>query len=279
MYELFMTALAIPTCRSCSILGTIHMIVSLLILLALPLSCRSETGTSTQSIYRELESLSPPQECDRSVKTNFALETTTDSYQLIVNIPEKVSRKNLKINIDYNSGEIEVFGWWTQRKIRGENPRKMCVYHRWLIDDTTLMSEEAFISADLVSIYDMVMSLKEQQLILSIPTSACTTSESMASPPPPSPVYNDDDHENDETDSHVSIVIAYGTSFWKKLRGLSRLKDHSRHYVNSPAFNNSFEEVTSHRQQGTMSYLKSRHDALEHFLTHSIGAIDDGSYW
>lgn len=148
-----------------------------LMVLTLPRFCLAEDATTT--IYRksESQSQSPYSDCHTNIWPSYFFENTADAYRLVVNIPEKVSRKNLKIDIDYdNDGKIEFFGWWTEGgKIRGDAPRKTCVYHKWLVDPEFL-SEEAIISADRVSVFDMVMSIRDRQLILSLPVSAWTNS-------------------------------------------------------------------------------------------------------
>mmetsp|Transcript_20266 Transcript_20266/g.47502 ORF Transcript_20266/g.47502 Transcript_20266/m.47502 type:complete len:286 (+) Transcript_20266:134-991(+) len=257
---------------------------TLILLLTLPGLCRSENAfTRSKIVYRESESQSqsqsqsPPSGCHRSIRPSYFLENTFDAHRLVVNIPENLPRKNTKIDVDYENGEIELFGWWMQRKIRGEVPTKLCVHHRWAVDPEFL-SEEAMLSEDLVSIFDMVMSLQDRQLVLSLPVSACADLASPVAPPPPSPILSNNGNEKfyddaSSTENHLSIVIAYGTTFWKKLRGLSRLKNLSRHYANLP-----WDGDIGAGPQSSMEYLRSRHDALEHFLTQSMGGIGDEFY-
>eukprot|EP00536_Pseudo-nitzschia_multiseries_P018183 jgi/Psemu1/315563/fgenesh1_kg.2227_\ len=121
----------------------------------------------------------------------------------------------------------------------------------------------------------MVMSLQDRQLILSLPVSACADPAAPVSPPPPSPILPKTGYGNDDDrfENQFSIVIAYGTTLWKKLRGLSRLKDLSRHYSNLPWEANIGVEPLS-----SLEYLRSRHDALDRFLTQSVGSIDEEFY-
>ena len=257
------------------------MLTYTLILLVLPEYCLSKNATPS-NIYRESESKYPPSECYRSIRPTHFLEDTADAYRLVVNIPQRVSRRNLKIDIDHNEGQIVFFGWWMERKVRGEAPKKLCVYKRWLVDPD-LLSEEAILSNDLVSVYEISMSIQDQQLILSLPIDAERNLSTSTSPPPPSPILNEDNKE-EEIVNHASIVIAYGTTLWKKIRGLARLNDSLNYSNNSTNSTLSLSSSSSWDIDDiglppTLVYLKSRQDALEHFLKFSLAAIDKESYW
>ena len=168
-------------------INKVHLIMVaytyVLMFLTLPRFCLSEIATTTVS--RESESQSQSQsslsDCHEIIQTTFFYDDTADEHRLVVNIPEKVSRKNLKIDIDYdNDGKIEFFGWWTEGgKIRGEALRKICAYDEWRVGPEFL-SKEAILSADRVSIFDMVMSIQDRQLILSLPVSAWTNSATIS---------------------------------------------------------------------------------------------------
>jgi hypothetical protein len=262
-----------------------HTWIYALMFLVLPICCRSTNSTSSNSIYRESESTYQPSECRKSIRPVYFLENTADAYRLVVTIPEKVSRKDLKIDVDYNEGHIEVFGWWFEGKIRGEAAKKTCVYSRWILD-SDLLSEEAIVSSDLVSVYDIFMSMHGKQLILSVPTAIDQNSFGSPSPPPPTPIENsDNDNEHEAIANHASIVIAYGTNLWKKLRGLVRLKDHARNYSNDEfSTNNSILapsswDVDAGRPPSSLAYAKYRQDALENFLAYAMGKIDKNTNW
>ncbi|VEU40905.1 unnamed protein product [Pseudo-nitzschia multistriata] len=270
-------------------------------LLALSGKCRSEpnatlVSATRRSPYLMVDPKPPPPDCHRTLAPAYFLETTREAHTLVVELPQKVSRKNLGIDVDYQTGSITVLGWWSERKIRGEAPRKMCVHHMWRIDPS-LMTEEAVRSEDSVSVYDLVMSLRDQRLVLSLPVSKCTTENDGLSPPapPPSPIVpsnhteridrNKNNSDDDDNDSQLSIIIAYGTTLWKQLRGLSRLKELSRHYSNLPWDDEAlgFEPesggvgLQSH-PQNSLAYLRSRQVALEHFLTRSMGVVENKWY-
>ena len=251
--------------------------------LVLPICCHSTNSTSSNSIFRESELNYKPSECRRSIRPDNFLENTVDAYRLVVTIPEKVSRKNVKIDVDYDQGYIEVFGWWLEGKIRGEAARKTCVYGRWILDPD-LLSEEAIVSSDLVSVYDIFMSMHGKQLILSVPKAIDPKLSGSPLPPPPTPIENDEGEEL--MANHASIVIAYGTSIWKKLRGLVRLKDHARSYSNDEFSSKnttivapSLWDVDAGRPPSTLAYAKYRQDALEEFLAYAKGKIDENSNW
>ena len=252
--------------------------------LVLPICCHSANVTSSNSIFRESELNYKPSECRRSIRPDYFLENTADAFRLVVTIPEKVSRKNVKIDVDYEEGYIEVFGWWLEGKIRGEAARKTCVYGRWILDPD-LLCEEAIVSSDLVSVYDIFMSMHGKQLILSVPKAIDPNSSISPLPPPPTPIENNED-EDELIANHASIVIAYGTSIWKKLRGLVRLKDHARNYSNDDFSSKnttilapSLWDVDAGRPPSTLAYAKYRQDALEEFLAYAKGKIDKNSNW
>jgi hypothetical protein len=196
-----------------------------------------------------------------------------------VTIPEKVSRKNLKIDVDYNKGHIEVFGWWFESRVRGEPARKMCVYGRWNLDPD-LLSEEAVVSSDLVSVYDIFMSLQDQQLVLSVPKAIDTSILPEASLEP-TPRSSNNNSEDKQTSNHTSIALAYGTTLWKRLRGLVRLKDHARNYyyrsTNSTLTPSTSWDVDLRLPPSSLAYEKYREDALEEFLAYALSAIDKHS--
>ena len=250
-------------------------------LLSLVLMCYHSTDATTvsHSIYRELESKDESSDCRRSIRPAYYFENTADAYQLVVTIPEKVSRKHLKIDVDYNEGHIEVFGWWFEGKIRGEEDQKMCVHGRWALD-SDLLSEEAIISSDLVSIYDVFMSMHDQQLILSVPM--IIDPKPCGPPlPPPSPIADTVGNEN--VNHHASVAIAYGTSLWKRLQGLVRLKDHARKYSNNIVTNSTLGaaaspwEVENSLPPSSFAYEKYRQDALNDFLAYAMSTIDEFS--
>jgi len=162
------------------------------------------------------------------------------------------------------------------------------MYNRWrIVDPDLLLSEEAILSSnDLVSVYDIVMSLQDQQLILSLPIITAETdllSTSMSPPPPPPIIERVNEQEQVIVSNAPMIVIAYGTTLRKKLRGLARLND-SLNYSNSTN-STLLAEASSSRDEDivlpspSLAYLKSRQDALEQFLKFSLGAIDEESYW
>jgi hypothetical protein len=224
----------------------------------------------------------------------YFLENTQDAYRLVVTIPEKVSRKHLKIDVDYDDGHVDVFGWWFEGNVRGEAARKMCVHGQWGLDPE-LLSEEAIVSSDLVSVYDLSMAIQENQLILSVPMAI--EQPCSATPPEPTPIETNDEAESQLANHHASIVIAYGTSLWKKLRGLVRLKDdhaqrnfhHSYLELASTTTNNSTTTKTPPalssllwdlhfgRPPSSLAYEKYRQDALEDFLAYTLGIIDQTS--
>ena len=212
-------------------------------------------------------------------------------YRICLSVGCEYSSKGLpkesqnRHRLQRGTNTVEVLGWWMERKIRGEAPRnKLCIYNRWLVDPD-LLSKEAILSNDLVSVYDIVMSIQDQQLILSLPIAAETDLSTSTSTPPlpsPSPII-EKDNEQEQAVSHASIVITYGTSLWKKLRGLARLND-SLNYSNSTNSTLLAEASSSWDDDivlpsPSLVYLKSRQDALEHFLKFSLAAIDKESYW
>lgn len=279
----------------------LHIIwISTLILLALPTYCRaaSSTVSNNNSIYRELPSQSndAPPGCRRTTKPAYYLENTQDEYKLVVTIPEQVSRKKLKIDVDYNVGHIEVFGWWSEGKLRGEEAQKMCVYAKWGID-SGLLSEEAIVSSDLVSVYDLLMAMHDQQLILTvpmaieqqIPMAVDEESEGLPNPPLASPIQNSSQDDDDAELTHqASLAVAYGTSLWKKFRGLVRVKDHARnnyyYYSNeftanasnsTPAW--SLWDFDAGLPPSSLAYERYRQDALEEFLAYTLTTMDQDS--
>lgn len=275
-------------------------------LLALPVCCSGTTATASnnnnKSIYREsLEhSNYQPPGCRRTIKPAYYMENTDDFYRLVVTIPEKVSRKKLKIDVDYDDGHIEIFGFWPEGGVRGaDESKKMCVYGIWEID-AELMSEEAIVSSDLVSVYDMFMSMQDHQLILSVPVAieqqiptVAEDDETEARPPAPlaSPTYNENEEETSEHDdeeriNHQSpIVVTHGTSLWKKFRGLMRVKDQARmnyyHYSNEFSRNLSkldwspWDLDSGYLPPSSLAYEKYRQEALEKFLAYTLANTMD----
>ena len=265
-----------------------RVMACVIILLIQPICCLSRTNvTSSNGIYRESQSNYRPPDCRKSIRPDYFIENSADAHRLVVTIPEEVSRKRLKIDVNYDDGYIEFFGWWFESKIRGEDARKMCVYSRWDLDPD-LLSDEAIISSDLVSVYDIYMSMRNQQLILSVPIVTDSISSGSPSPPPPSPRAVDDNYSNDDEDiqdeqiaNHVSIVIAYGTTLWKKLSGLVRLKDHTRNFSNHISTNSTIApsrwDIDFGLPPSSIAYEKYRQDALEHFLKHALSTVDANS--
>ena len=172
----------------------------------------------------------------------------------------------------------------------GDDPPKMCVYGVWEIDPE-LLSEEAIVSSDLVSVYDMFMSMRDQQLILTVPMAIQQNIPSVAEdpviPPLASPISNEQQNEvenqrkeNQSIEHHTSIVVDYGTSLWKKFRGLVRVKDHARsnYFYYSNEFTEKIQSSTSvwslwdsdtGLPPSSLAYEKYRQDALEDFLTYT----------
>lgn len=267
--------------------GMLELWISTLLFLTYFRFTYSALNEDNNSIYRESPSrANQPPECRRTTKPAYYLENTEDEYRLVVTIPEQVSRKKLKIDVDYDNGHIEVFGWWFEgKKIRGDDPPKMCVYGVWEIDPE-LLSEEAIVSSDLVSVYDMFMSMRDQQLILTVPMAIQQNIPSVAEdpviPPLASPISNErqDEVENQSIEHHTSIVVDYGTSLWKKFRGLVRVKDHARsnyfYYskefdekIHSSASAWSLWDFDAGLPPSSLAYEKYRQDALEDFLTYT----------
>lgn len=259
----------------------VHIVwISTLLFSVLPTYCRATSSVeSINSIYQELTSQSnnKPPGCRMTTKPAYYLENTEDEYRLVVTIPEQVSRKRLKIDVDYDDGRIEVFGWWSEGKIRGGEPTKMCVHGMWEIDPD-LLSEEAIVSSDLVSVYDMLMSIRDQQLILTVPMAIeqhipMAVEEVLPPPPLASPIQNvPQDEQQRITQLHTSIVVACGTSLWKKFRGLVRVKDHARN-------NFSPWDLDAGLPPSSLAYDKYRQDALEEFLAYTVTTMDQDSTW
>ncbi len=244
------------------------------------------------SIYRASPAKQQqPRGCRRTTAPEYYLENTNDEYRLVVTIPEQVSRKKLKIDVDYEHGHVEVFGWWSEgKKIRGDEPQKMCVYGVWEID-SELLSEEAIVSSDLVSVYDMFMSMQNQQLILTVPRAIQQNIPSVAEdqvfPPLASPISNEtqeeEEQEEDQTiaEHHASIAVDYGTSLWKKFKGLVRVKDHAR--SNYFYYSNEFTEringvwplwdLDAGLPPSSLAYEKYRQEALEEFLAYTTAVV------
>ena len=235
----------------------------LLLLLSLLLQVICSAQTAGNNIYHENLRQSPPRDCHKLHKLLYTFDEADDAYRLIVELPKTVSRKNLNVDIDYDHGNIEIFGWWMEQKVRGERPKKMCAYQEWSVDFEDLEQD--------YSLYDLVMELEGQRVIVSLPKV---------------------DQEEDEGDNPVveyeNSTYTVAKNLWKMVRGLARLNS-SMH--NSTLNNDDYEGfsaiwgstgATSSRDMGNhsaMQYLRSRQDALERFLKFSLGANDEESYW
>ena len=263
--------------------GMLELWISTLLFLTYFRLTYSAINKDDTTIYRENPSRAKqPRGCKRTAKPEYYFENTNDEYRLVVTIPEQVSRKKLKIDVDYEHGHVEVFGWWSEgKKIRGDEPPKLCVYGLWDID-SELLSEEAIVSSDLVSVYDIFMSMRDQQLILTVPRAIQQNIPSVADdqvfPPLASPISNQNQEEEDQSiEHHASIAVDYGTSLWKKVQGLVRVKDHARN--NYFYYSNEFTEringiwplwdLDAGLPPSSLAYEKYRQDALEEFLAYT----------
>ncbi|KAG7368461.1 hypothetical protein IV203_031204 [Nitzschia inconspicua] len=237
------------------------------------------SAPSSQDFFREKNdetSSKLPVDCYKSQRlSTYSTNDTDTAYRLTVDLPRTVSRKNLNVDIDYEQGLIEILGWWMEQKVRGERPKKACVYQEFQMDvagwEQKLEQKQQTASSggDYWPLYDLVMELQGQQLALSLPK----------------PVFDV------ETDSKVSENVATSVvarNLQKMVRGLARLNS-SLHNVTSLSQEENSDTHTelllygsssrSKQNQSAMSYLQSRQDALERFLRFSLGATDEETYW
>lgn len=194
-------------------------------------------------------------------------------------LPKTISRKNLRVDIDYEMGLIEILGWWVEKKIRGERPRKACVVQELSID-LEWVQEQQHSSTDL-SLYDLVMELEGNRLTLSLPKIPLNDSDSS--------------HENEDgylrrsptkTESNHFVDSDNDTRFvarnlWKMVRGLARLNSSFHNTTLFGADSSLPRHRTSiqHGNETTITYFQSRQEALERFLRFSLGATDEESHW
>ena len=252
-----------------------------LLLILLQVSVCSGKTTNHGSIYQEVESSSfslPPPSCHKAQRLPYSVEETNNAYQLIVDLPKSVNRKNLNVDIDYEKGIIEVLGWWMERKIRGDTPRKSCVYQTWYVDLDRLLSTGTSNTTS-YSMYDLVMGIQGQRLIISLPISNAQVEE-------------DDGDDGKITPPSSSVVKNVTGNLWKMVHGLARLNAYfQNNTVTTTTTTTSTVSVENYYHKaddsiGKMgnetiitSYLKSRQDALERFLKFSLGSTDEESYW
>jgi len=242
---------------------TKSLLTSLLLLLVLlQAMCNAQ---SIGNIFHESDKQSPtPEDCHKIQRLAYSLDGENDnsSYHLIVDIPKTLSRKNLNVDIDYEKGRIEVFGWWMEQKVRGERPKKICVYQDWSVDLLVVEEDPA-----LLSLYDLVMELKGQSLVLSLPKSS---------------LHDSGEFVDNEMQEFENLTYTAAKNLWKMVRGLARL---NRSLHNSTLLEESTSTVllidSSELQgnQSSMTYLRSRQDALDRFLKFSLGFTDEESYW
>lgn len=244
----------------------------LTILLLLQVICNAQT---VQDFFRENDDTSkPPADCYKSHKlSTFHLDDTDASYRLTVDLPTSVSRKTLNVDIDYDQGLIEIMGWWMEQKVRGERPKKACVYQEFWVD---LASQQQNATTDW-SLYDLVMELQGQQLALSLPKLAKIADEEGK---------GEENNISDFRKNTTTYVVAH--NLWKMVRGLARLNSslHNAtlmiHDENDGVDMQLFAPSPNDRRQkrsNQSSYLRSKREALERFLRFSLGATDEESYW
>jgi hypothetical protein len=245
------------------------------LLILLQVSVCSGKLTNNDSIYQEVESSSPsslpPPSCHKAQRLPYSVEETKDTCQLIVEIPTLVNRKNLNVDIDYEKGVIEILGWWMEHKIRGDTPRKSCVYQTWYVDMDRLQSS----GTTGHSMYDLVMGIQGQRLVISLPI--------------PHPQVDENDEDDGEVTRPSSSVVKDVTgNLWKMVHGLARLNAYFHNSTMAAAAStvsveNYYNNDDSMNKTGNTtvitSYLQSRQDALERFLKFSLGSTDEESYW
>uniref|UniRef100_A0A7S0UHM9 Uncharacterized protein n=1 Tax=Pseudo-nitzschia delicatissima TaxID=44447 RepID=A0A7S0UHM9_9STRA len=123
--------------------------------------------------------------------------------------------------------------------------------------------------------------IQDHQLILSVPIQEelqIPTAVEDDEPRPPAPLASpihtekdDDERIQRQKQQNTSIAVAYGTSLWKKFKGLVRVKDHAKvnyyHYSNERTF--SMLSVPL-QPPSILAYEKYRQDALEEFLAYAL---------
>lgn len=229
-------------------------------------------ATSGASIYRDTEPQSPPCECFKSVRPSYLVDETEKAYQLIVDIPYQVPRKNLNVDIDYDEGFIEVFGWWMEQKIRGEKPKKMCIYRKWTVEPKLEEEGSPVSSISGIYLHTIVMEMKDRRLTVSLPR-----------PEEKASMENNDQDEVYQEDpvltvtSSVHLLPIKIAEAARKLRGLARLGTTQNSTVMARVED---KELLMNEDSAKVSvYQKSRQDALERFLMFSLGSNDEDSYW
>lgn len=237
----------------------------LLLLLSLLLQVICSAQTAGNNIYLENLQQSPPKDCHKLYRLPFTFDEADDAYRLMVELPKTVSRKNFNVDIDYEHGNIEIFGWWMEQKVRGERPKKMCAYNEFSVDFEDLEQD--------YSLYDLVMELEGQRVIVSLPK-----------------IEKEDGGDNPVAE-YENSTYAVAKNLWKMVRGLARLNSslHNSTLTNDDNYEgfaaiwgNAAGATSSSRDMGNhsaMQYLRSRQDALERFLKFSLGATDEESYW
>jgi hypothetical protein len=253
--EIIMSSQKYSTTKSCS-----TSFLFLLLSLLLQVICSAQTAGN--HIYHENLEQTPPKDCHKVQRLPSSFDDVEDCYRLIVDLPKTVSRKNLNIDINYEKGLIEIFGWWMEQKVRGEMPKKMCAYQEWSVDLEWLEQD--------YSLYDLVMQLDGQKVIVSLPKVALQKEE-----------------DGMPVQEYENSTYFVARNLWKMVRGLARLNSslHNSTLTNEdqPSLTmwDSFGAATSQEMgnQSAMQYLRSRQVALERFLKFSLGGNDEESYW
>ena len=228
-------------------------------------------------IFQERDRLeqSPPKDCYAVRPLRYSLDAgDEEEYRLVVDLPKSVSRKNLNVDIDYESSKIEILGYWMEQKVRGDRPKKMCAHREWTVDLDAVEQEPA------LSLYDLVMELQGQQVVLSLPKPSPAASPTLEEQQRYNS-YNRDDDVDEEMEAVEQAVAnasyAMAQNLWTMVRGLARLNS-SLHSSNSTMWE-GWNGPLSQESESVMAYLRSRQDALERFLKFSLGANDEESYW
>jgi hypothetical protein len=246
------------------------------------------TTTTDSSIFHDSESQSPPpsEGCFKSVRPSYRVDETEDAHRLVVDIPDQIQKKHLSVDVDCDGEIIEVFGWWMEQKIRGEQPKKMCLYQKWTVEDPGLTRSLSRRPGSAFSLYDTVMELKDRRLTISLPMHPEDSASGGGN-------VGREGMTHQATENAVPIAAATSPSVHlvpsgkimeaaRKLRGLARLMGSSSSNQKNSTIMERGENATLMMDEESVNvslYQKSRRDALERFLKFSSVTNDEDSYW
>lgn len=231
--------------------NSIAICIAFLLLTAQQCSAGYET-----SIFQESVSQTPPPSCLNRFYPTYNVLELNGFYKLVIDVPE-VHPKNLNVDVDYSAALIRVLGWIDDSGGTSgvESNTNACIYQEWTV---RAKSEDIH-----VNIQDLVMKLKDGELIISIPMVMSRETNKLNG-------AKERILLEDDTKRVVPLRVA---TEGKKLRGLARIS-RSRNET-------SFERIHDEKRNSTDKLAAQKFEqkiALEKFLAVSLTDTDEEAY-